>query len=735
MIDFQSKVLSAADNEILENEHRARHQDGSWRVLHTYERPFLRNADGSLKQKIGVAIDITKRKQAEKALEEAYAELEDRVRERTAELECSNTRLQIEIEERKKMEETLRESEERFRAIGEMVPFGFWITDPDGHILFISTSYLATLGMSLELYDTEIAARLHPDDAARAQEIWLRSLETGEEIRQEYRIRGADEQYRWVLARGNCMYDRTGRSIGWAGVNIDITERKQAEEALRESEERFRLLTENALDIVVVLDPEGHILFASPSVRQVGGYIPEDLIGRSGLDLVHPDDLPSVMDALRTASARPKERVSLEVRIRHASGDWLYLDVIGVNLTEEPAVRGFVVNGRNITARKRAEEALRESEGRERRRAAELQAIMEAVPAAVFIAVDPECRIMLGSRRTYDLLRLPQGSNISKSGPEGERPTHFRVMQGGVEVPPEELPVQKAAATGRTAELAELDLTFDDGTMHRLLGNAVPLSDENGRPYGAVGAYIDITERRRAEESLRRRTDDLIRLNEEVEAARNEANMYLDIMTHDVRNANNVSGMYADLLVELLAGDQWLYARKLRDAIQRSTEILRNVATIRRLQEESNCLVPVNLDAVIREEIENFPGASIRYDSLPVEVLGDGLLPVIFTNLIGNAVKFGGPDVEIAILIEERDRDVLVSVEDNGPGVPDEVKAKLFHRFERGVARGKGEGLGLFIVRTLVKRYGGKVWVDDRVLGRPDEGAAFKFTLQKADHV
>ncbi len=525
----------------------------------------------------------------------------------------------------------------------------------------------------------------------------------------------------------------------------------------------------------------------------------------------------------------------------------------GVNLLEEPAVRGFVVNARNITERKRAEAELRESEARERRRAAELQAIMEAVPAAVFIAVDPECLTMLGSRRTYDLLRLPQGSNLSKSGPEGERPTHFRVMQDGIEVPPAELPVQKAAATGRTAELAELDLVFDDGTMHRLLGNAVPLLDENGRPYGAVGAYIDITERKRAEEALQeseqrfkalsevtpigagissmdgvlrytnpaferivgygpgemvgtkasdiwwnaedrnawlnimkkdgvvrdfqaklrkkdgtavwgsmggapivfgsepgvmgtiqditkrkraeevlvRRTDDLIRLNHEVKAARDETNMYLDIITHDVRNANNVSEHVRRPPGRLLAGDQWLYARKLRDAIQRSSEILRNVATIRRLQQESDRLIPMNLDAIIKEEIENFPGASIQFDGRRVDVLADGLLPVIFTNLIGNAVKFSGPDVEIVIGFEEQNGEVRVSVEDTGPGVPDEMKEKLFTRFERGVARGKGEGLGLYIVRTLVKRYGGRTWVDDRVPGRPEEGAAFRFTLQK----
>ncbi|MDV2481845.1 PAS domain S-box protein [Methanoculleus sp. Wushi-C6] len=252
-----------------------------------------------------------------------------------------------------------------------------------------------------------------------------------------------------------------------------------------------------------------------------------------------------------------------------------------------------------------------------------------------------------------------------------------------------------------------------------------------GHPIATVN-IIDITGRKQAEEALERRTEDLIRVNREVEAARGEANIYLDILTHDVRNANNVANLYADLLLGCLDGEAAGYAEKLYASIDRSNEILQNVATIRRASEEPGNLAPVDLDAAIREELGSFPDASIRYPGAHAEVLADGLLPTVFNNLIGNAVKFGGPDTEITVRVEEQSDGVLVSVEDTGPGVPDELKERLFSRFGRGMARESGQGLGLFIVRTLVERYGGRVWVEDRIPGHPGEGAVFRFTLVKA---
>jgi len=242
--------------------------------------------------------------------------------------------------------------------------------------------------------------------------------------------------------------------------------------------------------------------------------------------------------------------------------------------------------------------------------------------------------------------------------------------------------------------------------------------DAGGNPFMAVVTFTDITERKQAEEAIL--------------AANEEANLYLDIMVHDINNVNTVALGYSDILGEDLEGKNREIMQKIRSAVRQSIEIIQNVSTIRRLRPPTPPLKPVDLDAVIRAEIRQHPETDIRYDGRSVAVLADDLLPEVFTNLVGNSIKFGEPDVVITIRVEEQNGEVLVAVEDTGPGIPDAIKPTLFSRFRRGKSSRSGKGLGLYIVRMLVTCYGGSIRVEDRVPGRPEEGAAFRFTLKKA---
>jgi PAS domain S-box-containing protein len=333
------------------------------------------------------------------------------------------------------------------------------------------------------------------------------------------------------------------------------------------------------------------------------------------------------------------------------------------------------------------------------------------VAGVLIVVIDGNHIIRLINRRGCEMLGYREEDLIGRDWfetvvPEKGRAERMRLFDGEV------------AGGVASLERREIPVITRTGEERVLSWQNTVLTDENGHAVGVIGSGSDITDRIRAEEELR--------------AAHDEANLYLDIMVHDINNANAVTLGYTDLLIEVLEGREKQMVRKLRSGINRSIEIIQNVSTIRRLRSRNAVIKPVNLDAVIRAEIAHHPDATIVYEGRPVYVAADDLFPEVFTNLIGNSIKFGEPGVKIRVRVDEHEDGVDVSVEDTGPGVPDSVKPFLFTRFKRGTTTKSGKGLGLYIARTLIERYGGSIRAEDRVPGKPGEGAAFRITLPRA---
>ncbi|MDG6256802.1 MAG: ATP-binding protein [Methanomicrobiaceae archaeon] len=241
---------------------------------------------------------------------------------------------------------------------------------------------------------------------------------------------------------------------------------------------------------------------------------------------------------------------------------------------------------------------------------------------------------------------------------------------------------------------------------------------------------------RSSEEEVRQYSENLEKKvavrTEELDASNRQANLYLDIMTHDIKNANTIALGYSQLLGDEVEGVAAEYAKKLMGAVRTGSTILDNVATMRAIQEHEPVLMPVDLDQVIRRQIRSFPDLHINYEGTEVYVYADELLSRIFSNLIDNGRKYAGKGSRIAVRVEEAGADhVRVSVEDDGPGIPLAMKKRIFERYVQDDSR-RGQGLGLSIVRMLADRYGGAVWADDRVPGMQEEGAAFHVVLKKA---
>ncbi len=394
------------------------------------------------------------------------------------------------------------------------------------------------------------------------------------------------------------------------------------------------------------------------------------------------------------------------------TGGWRDISVFPVG---GPGGNRVAVLLSDVAGREKAEEELRES--REK-----LRTLFQFLPVGVSI-LDENGKVLDVNPALGDILDLSRDDLL-----HGVYKHRRYLRPDGTGMPAAEFASSRALAEERAVRNVEIGVEKEDGGIIWTSVSAVPLPFSDWR---TLMTTSDISKRKRAEEALQRRTEELARLHRDLQIANREANLYLDILTHDIGNTENVSNLYADLLIESLEGKAADQAKNLQRSIQKSIEILGTVSTIRRIHRAPSDLRPMDLDAVVRGVVADFAGSTVRYDGVHYPVMADDLLSVVFENLIGNAVKFGGPDVEIAVRAEEEDGFVRVTVEDTGPGVPDSEKDAIFHRYEQQ-KRGVGEGLGLYLVQILVERYGGEVLVDDRVPGSPEEGAAFTFTLRAA---
>jgi two-component system cell cycle sensor histidine kinase/response regulator CckA len=264
-------------------------------------------------------------------------------------------------DELRRAERALRESEERFRQLAENIGAVFWLHEAaTGRTLYVSPAFERIWGLPADdLYrDPGVWARsLHPDD---------RTADAVQDAEQpyehEYRIVRPDGSVRWIRDRGFPIRDPQGRVYRTAGIAEDVTERREAQEALVRREAHFRSLIENAQDLIMIVDGQCVIGYHSPSVERLLGFSHAELSGRNGLELVHPDDLPGVLETFADLVLRPGGTALHEYRAATRDGGWKLLETRGTNLLHDPVVSGIVLNAQDVTDRRQAEEGLRLSE-------------------------------------------------------------------------------------------------------------------------------------------------------------------------------------------------------------------------------------------------------------------------------------------------------------------------------------------------------------------------------------
>jgi PAS domain S-box-containing protein len=327
----EEELRRAEEDGWAEDERWHARKDGSHFWASGFVRPILDEGQ-NLRGFVKVMRDITERKQAEEALRRSVKELAD-------------------------MKYALDES-----AIVAM-------TDVTGKITYVNDKFCEISKYSRE----ELLGQDHRivnsgyHDKEFIRGLW-RTIARGRVWRGELRNRAKDGSIYWVDTTIVPFLNERGKPYCYVAIRYDITDRKEAEEELRRSEERFRSLVQNSSDVITVTAADGTILYQSPSIERVLGYKAEDLLGANALYTpeIHPDDLAGRREILTDLRARPGGVASDEVRMRHADGCWRVIEWCGSNLLEEPAIGGIVCNYRDITERKEAESALSEVREAER---------------------------------------------------------------------------------------------------------------------------------------------------------------------------------------------------------------------------------------------------------------------------------------------------------------------------------------------------------------------------------
>lgn len=626
------------------------------------------------------------------------------------------------ITDRKHAEQLLRDSEQQFRLAFEGAAIGKALVSTTGQFRRVNDALCRMLGYSAdELLARTFRDLTHPDDLSVSDAAFQRVI-SGEldTISFEKRYLRGDGSSVWVIVSSSLIRDAQGRPQYFISEMQDVTERRLAEIALQESEEKYRQLFELESDAIFVIDNEtGEIMEANPAASNMYGYSHDELLHMRNTDLSAEPD--------RTRQAMSQRQSVIPVRWHHdRTGRVFPVEIMASFFTwrGRPAHLAAI---RNITDRFNAEQQLRESEQRYR-------AVVDTSPDAIVLA-DLEGRLVMANQRAADLAARATATELVGLSlfdllvPEDRaraRANMARVMREGALHGEEYLGIRP------------------DGTLIPIEVSASVVNGADQRPMGMAAVVRDITARKEAEALLAQRHRDLAQLNAELQVRNEELDAFAHTVAHDLKNPLHLVIGFAETLRDVyasLSDEERIEAlRPIVRSARKMNNIIDELLLLAEVRKSQVSLIPIDLERIVADAQQRLADmiadaqASITLPASWPSVLGHApWVEEVLVNYLSNAIKYGGRPPVITLGTDELDGNrVRLWVCDNGDGISPEVQGQLFKPFSRLVqAQTKGHGLGLSIVQRIVERMGGQVGVASS--GQPGQGSLFFFTLPMAN--
>lgn len=514
----------------------------------------------------------------------------------------------------------------------------------------------------------------------------------------------------------------------FTGFIRDLTERRNAELQLREAEQRYRTLVENlpAATYVDLADEVSTTLYVSPQIESIWGYTQQEWTGDPGIwiDNLHPDDRDRILEAV----ARHNEQgdpFEVEYRLRTKDGRWTWVGDHATVVRDDVGRVAFSQGAMfDVTERRQAEDQLREAEERYR-------AIVEHVPAAIYVDV-PD-----GSMQSRYV--SPQIEQIMGCTPEAfiaEPELWLDLMVDEQQREEMRATYVDAIRERRPSWTGEYLIRHRDGREVWVHDETTFVTDDHGEPLFLQGVMYDVTERKLAEGALRESERREREAAERLRAVDEMKNTFLTAVSHELRSPlTSILGLSLTLEQQRLpAREQEELLGRLAVNARKLDRLLKDLLDIDRLSRGivTSKVRATDLGSIVGRTVESLDvldqrSILVRTETVTVPVDAPKIERIV-ENLVMNAVRHTEPDVRIWVRVWSQDGGAVIAVEDDGPGVPVDLRHEIFEPFRQGPtssAHSPGTGIGLSLVAMFADLHGGRAWIEDREGG----GASFRVFL------